>query len=194
MVRSLLGPGALAVALLTPGTALADAAEEGTWDRLAKCESGGNWAANTGNGYYGGLQFWQPTWEAFGGRKYAGRADLATREEQITVAEKVLDAQGWRAWPACSKKLGLGAGGGGEEGGTGGGTGGGEGEGESKGEGDAGTRVHVVVPGDTLSEIAVRYDVSGGWRALHRKNREVVGADPDRIRPGMRLLLPGPKR
>jgi uncharacterized protein YabE (DUF348 family) len=77
------------------------------WDQIAQCESGGNWHINTGNGYYGGLQFSAGTWTAYGGGAYASRADLATREEQIAVAEKVQAAQGWGAWPACTAALGL---------------------------------------------------------------------------------------
>jgi uncharacterized protein YabE (DUF348 family) len=77
------------------------------WDRLVQCESTGNWAINTGNGFYGGVQFDQNTWDRWGGQEYAPRADLATREEQIAIAEKTLAAQGWGAWPACSSKLGL---------------------------------------------------------------------------------------
>src|SRR5687768_13075981 len=65
----------------------AQAADVRTWDRLAECESSGNWSINTGNGYYGGLQFSQATWEAAGGLKFAPRADLATRVEQIVIAE-----------------------------------------------------------------------------------------------------------
>lgn len=79
----------------------------GTWDAIAQCESGGNWATNTGNGYYGGLQFAASTWTAYGGGAYAPTANLATREQQIAIAEKVLAAQGWGAWPACSAGLGL---------------------------------------------------------------------------------------
>ena len=78
-----------------------------TWDALAQCEATGNWAINTGNGFYGGLQFTQQTWAGFGGTQYAPRADLATREQQIAIAEKVQAAQGWGAWPACTSKLGL---------------------------------------------------------------------------------------
>jgi resuscitation-promoting factor RpfB len=74
------------------------------WDQLAKCEAGGNWAANTGNGYYGGLQFTVSTWRANGG---AGRPDQASREEQIAVGQRVQASQGWGAWPSCSSKLGL---------------------------------------------------------------------------------------
>lgn len=77
------------------------------WDRLAACESGGNWSINTGNGYYGGLQFSASTWLGYGGGAYASRADLATREQQIAIAEKVLDGQGWGAWPTCSRIVGL---------------------------------------------------------------------------------------
>jgi len=87
--------------------ATAHAASTSTWGRLAQCESGGDWDINTGNGYYGGLQFSSGTWRSFGGDHFAKRADLATRVEQITIAEKVLDEQGWGAWPACSRKLGL---------------------------------------------------------------------------------------
>jgi hypothetical protein len=85
----------------------ATAATERTWERLARCESGGNWHINTGNGYYGGLQFSAGTWTGFGGGKYAARADLASKDEQIKIAEKVLKSSGWGAWPACSAALGL---------------------------------------------------------------------------------------
>ncbi|MBY0688688.1 transglycosylase family protein [Microbacterium marinilacus] len=81
----------------------ANAADDATWDALAQCESGGNWAIDTGNGYYGGLQFSQPTWEANGG---TGNPAAASREEQIRVAENVLASQGWGAWPTCSAQIG----------------------------------------------------------------------------------------
>lgn len=81
------------------------------WDQLAQCETGGNWSANTGNGYGGGLQFahmssWS-TWKAFGGQEYATHPWEASREQQIIVAERVLTTSGWKAWPGCSRKLGL---------------------------------------------------------------------------------------
>ncbi|MEP6561699.1 MAG: transglycosylase family protein [Nakamurella sp.] len=85
----------------------ASAAPDSTWDAVAGCESTNNWSINTGNGYYGGLQFSQSTWDAYGGQDYASRADLASRDQQIAVAEKTLAGQGWGAW-AC-------AGAGGEE-------------------------------------------------------------------------------
>jgi len=80
---------------------------EGVWDALAQCESSGNWNTNTGNGFVGGLQFLPQTWFAHGGAAFAASAHLASREQQIAVAERVLDTQGWRAWPACSTRLGL---------------------------------------------------------------------------------------
>ena len=92
------------------GVALAGhaaAAPDSEWDRLAQCESGGNWGINTGNGFQGGLQFSQSTWAAHGGTQYANSANQASREQQISVAEKVLATQGWGAWPSCSSSLGL---------------------------------------------------------------------------------------
>ncbi|MGH3670685.1 MAG: transglycosylase family protein [Pseudonocardiaceae bacterium] len=78
------------------------------WDRLARCESGGNWAANSGNGYYGGLQFDKSTWSAHGGDKYATYPNQASREEQIEIAKRVRDTRGnYRAWPTCSARIGL---------------------------------------------------------------------------------------
>ncbi len=92
------------------GVALAGhaaAAPDADWDKLAQCESGGNWGINTGNGYQGGVQFSQSTWAAHGGTEYAASANQATREQQIAVAERVLATQGWGAWPSCSQRLGL---------------------------------------------------------------------------------------
>jgi hypothetical protein len=98
---------ATAVALGAP-VALAGTADAATptakWDRIAKCESGGKWNTATGNGYYGGLQFSPSTWKAHGGK---GSAHKASKAEQIKVAERVLKTQGWKAWPACSKKAGF---------------------------------------------------------------------------------------
>ncbi|WP_175412409.1 transglycosylase family protein [Streptomyces sp. TRM64462] len=130
------------------------------WGCVALCESSGRWHVNTGNGYYGGLQFRQSTWEAFGGLAHAARADLASRDEQIAVAQEVLRWQGWRAWPECSRRYGLSG------------------------------RFHTVQPGDTLIAVARRFRVPGGWKSLYETNRAVVGDDPDRISPGMLLRLP----
>ncbi|WP_423592856.1 transglycosylase family protein [Streptomyces sp. G5(2025)] len=163
-----LPPAAASAAPSPPRSAPSEAYDcstaKGRWNCLAECESSGRWDANTGNGFYGGLQFWQPTWEEHGGLQYAPRADLATKEEQIKVAEKVLQSQGWKAWPACSKKLRL------EQ---------------------FDRRVHVVRSGETLSSIARQYGVVGGWKALYKANRDVVGGNPDRIRVGTELVIPG---
>lgn len=100
--------GTVAFGAVSAGLApLAAAAPDSDWDRLAQCESSGNWAIDTGNGYQGGLQFAPSTWVAYGGTAYAPSANLATREQQIIVAERVLASQGWGAWPACSAALGL---------------------------------------------------------------------------------------
>ncbi|MFD9459272.1 transglycosylase family protein, partial [Streptomyces sp. NPDC059985] len=133
---------------------------EWPWDCVADCESGGRWAVNTGNGFYGGLQFWQPTWEDHGGLAYAPRADLATRTQQIRVAEELLATQGWEAWPVCAKRYGL-----------------------------AG-RTHVVRPGETLAGIAGKHRVPGGWRALHEANRAALGERPQHLAVGTLLTLP----
>jgi hypothetical protein len=136
------------------------AARDWPWGCLAECESSGRWHANTGNGYYGGLQFGQSTWKEFGGLAYAPRADLATREEQIKVAAEVLAVQGWGAWPHCSRKYGL-----------------------------AG-RVHVVKPGETLTSIARKYGVKGGRKALKKANKQMLGPRPGPLNPGTMLLIP----
>jgi hypothetical protein len=81
-------------------------ANDAKWDKLAQCESTQNWDSNTGNGYKGGLQFDDRTWRNYGGTKYAPSADQASRAEQIAVAKKVQEQQGWHAWPGCSHKLG----------------------------------------------------------------------------------------
>ena len=103
-----LAAGALLVGGAVTGSGAAQAAEVPTWERLAGCESGHQWHINTGNGYYGGLQFSDSTWDAYKWPGAADRADHATKKSQILAAENVLDAQGWGAWPSCSDQLGLG--------------------------------------------------------------------------------------
>jgi LysM repeat protein len=93
----------IATAGIALGAAPAQAAPTSVWDRVAQCESGGNWSIDTGNGYYGGLQFTLSTWHAYGG---SGNPADASRATQIAVAEKVLAGQGWGAWPVCSVKAG----------------------------------------------------------------------------------------
>ncbi|WP_308188951.1 transglycosylase family protein [Streptacidiphilus sp. ASG 303] len=101
---------AAAVLAATPAAAAAPAApalDDPVWDRLAACESSGNWRSNTGNGFYGGLQILLGTWRWAGGLRFARRPDLAVREEQITVGQEIFRLQGWPAWPACARRLGL---------------------------------------------------------------------------------------
>ena len=89
-----------------PGTEVPEVGNGEIWDAISRCEAGGNWAINTGNGYYGGVQFDQSTWERNGGLRFAPRADMASREEQIAVAEVTRARQGWGAWPVCSGRAG----------------------------------------------------------------------------------------
>jgi resuscitation-promoting factor RpfB len=89
-----------------PGTEVPPVSNGLIWDALARCESGNNWAINSGNGFFGGVQFDQNTWERQGGLRYAPRADLATREEQIAIADVTRARQGWGAWPVCSVRTG----------------------------------------------------------------------------------------
>ncbi|MFE9700506.1 transglycosylase family protein [Streptomyces sp. NPDC006270] len=103
---TLAGVTGAAVAVPLMGATSASAASVETWDAVAQCESGGNWSINTGNGYYGGLQFSQSSWAAAGGTQYASRADLASKDQQIATAEKLLDMQGPGAW-ACAGAGGL---------------------------------------------------------------------------------------
>jgi murein DD-endopeptidase MepM/ murein hydrolase activator NlpD len=173
----------------------AGAASVDTWEDVAECESGGDWGINTGNGFYGGLQFLQSTWEAYGGTQYAARADLATKDQQIAVAEEVLAAQGPQAWPACSADAGLTRDGVAPEitpeadqaSSQASDQNGGQGAGQG-----AGAAEYEVVTGDTLFGIAQSHGVSGGWQSLYDLNREVVGADPDLIFPGQVLALRAP--
>ena len=198
----LAGAALLAPLGLLATTGEAAAADVGVWDRIAQCESGGNWHINTGNGYYGGLQFSAGTWRAYGGSAYASTADRASREAQIAVATKVQHAQGWGAWPVCSARAGAS--------GSAPGTAGHQtaakpskgsttrsapskqpakaperstghtGRGSSRGD-------YTVRSGDTLSGIAERHGTT--WQRLYARNKAVIGGDPDVIVPGQRLEL-----
>ncbi|ALE07094.1 transglycosylase [Arthrobacter sp. ERGS1:01] len=108
-IGRVLAVAAIAGAGLAVAGTGANAADGSTWDQLAQCESGGNWAINTGNGFSGGLQFTPSTWAAYGG---TGAPENASRAQQIAVAERVQAGQGWGAWPSCSAQLGLSGGGG----------------------------------------------------------------------------------
>lgn len=204
------GGAGIALPLLT--AASAGAAPVDVWEKVAACESTSNWHINTGNGYYGGLQFTRSTWASFGGTAYAARADLATKDQQIAVAEKVLEGQGPGAWPVCSERAGL--------------TRGGDapdiapqtkrvkeatkavpkttphsgpaksapdvraGKASSSPTAVPGKREsYTVARGDSLSGIAAAERVQGGWQRLYSANRAVVGDDPDLILPGQRLSL-----
>ncbi|MFC9326076.1 transglycosylase family protein [Kitasatospora sp. NPDC057015] len=108
-VRTALMAGAV-LALPVAGLVTANSASAAplsTWDKVAQCEATGNWAINSGNGFYGGLQFTSSTWAAFGGTAYAPQAHQATKAQQIAIGEKVLASQGPGAWPVCSVKAGL---------------------------------------------------------------------------------------
>ncbi|MGW0468378.1 transglycosylase family protein [Streptomyces sp. NPDC003027] len=211
---ALVGVAGVAVAapLMTAGSASAATASE--WDAVAQCESGGNWSINTGNGYYGGLQFSASTWAAYGGTAYASTADQASKSQQIAVAEKVLAGQGKGAWPSCGVGL------------SGAAYNGGSAEqaapaqqerqaeqpttrsesrtapkaapkkaepkktvttptGKKVAKGDG---EYKVAAGDTLSKIAAAHDVKGGWAKLFELNKDIVD-DADLIYPGQQLHL-----
>jgi resuscitation-promoting factor RpfA len=190
---------ALALGIASVGSAPASAAST-VWDRVAKCESGGNWRISTGNGYYGGLQFSSRTWKGYGGGRYASRANRASKAEQIAIARRVLAAQGPGAWPVCSRKAGL-----------------------TKSNGKASRTAQPssnpgaskattkkvtskktttkkvsasvssaktvrVKSGDTISKIAKRYHVKGGWKGLWKMNKKTV-KNPNRIKVGQRLRV-----
>ncbi|WP_053663913.1 transglycosylase family protein [Streptomyces sp. MMG1121] len=195
-LRTTLTIGTLGLVLPLLAPASSHAASGTAWDRVAGCESGGDWSTNTGNGNYGGLQFTQPTWVAYGGTAYAPRADLASRAAQITVAEAVLAGQGPGAWPVCSVRAHL----------T-------RNSGRSvsvsrpsaprhsaptprshSGTGRHPATSYTVHAGDTLSGVALQAVVPGGWQRLYAANRSVIGTDPDVIRPGQRLTLPSADR
>jgi resuscitation-promoting factor RpfA len=186
------GVGVTAATTAIVPAAAAHAATSDQWDRVAQCESSGNWAANTGNGYYGGLQFTQSTWEGYGGTAYAARADLASASAQKDIANRVLASQGWGAWPVCSQQAGV--------------------AGTSTGSGTTAqapvaapvvsTPAPVVVslhavkganykikPGDTLSSIAQKHHVKGGWEHLYRVNKAAIGNNPDFVMAGTKLKV-----
>ncbi|WP_405663363.1 LysM peptidoglycan-binding domain-containing protein [Streptomyces sp. NBC_01166] len=212
-VATLAGVAGAAVAVPLMGATGASAASVDTWDAVAQCESGGNWSINTGNGYYGGLQFSQSSWAAAGGTQYASRADLATKDQQIAAAEKLLDLQGPGAW-ACAGAGGLTNDGVDPGVDTGSGKNGDTapqaaperkaeqpttrsekrtvpektvttptGEKVEKGDGE-----YKVKTGDTLSKIADAQKVKGGWQKLFKLNDDIVDK-ADLIFPGQQLHL-----
>jgi LysM repeat protein len=174
-----------ATALFGATTASADSVN---WDAVASCESGGNWSINTGNGYYGGLQFSPSTWRAYGG---TGMPNNASRSEQIRIAEKVLDGQGIGAWPVCGQR---------------GGSQKSYKAPQPQYSAPAKKNTYVtpntpsrkpvpvtrywnveVQPGDTLSSIAAEYGKN--WHKVYKDNRDVIGSDPNLIYPGQKLVV-----
>jgi LysM repeat protein len=211
-VATLAGVTGVAIAAPLMAAGNASAATSSEWDAVAQCESGGNWSINTGNGYYGGLQFSSSTWAAYGGTAYASTANQASKSEQITIGEKVLAAQGKGAWPTCGTGLSSAA--------YSGGTSTPSSSSSSSGSQSATTRTteqpasrsterpvakktvttptgkkvkkgdgeYKVVKGDTLSSIAEKKNVKGGWQKLFKLNKDIVD-DADFIYPGQQLHL-----
>ncbi|MFR9673747.1 transglycosylase family protein [Streptomyces sp. TR06-5] len=200
-IATLAGTAGAAFALPLISASNARAASVDTWEQVAQCESSGNWGINTGNGYYGGLQFSQSSWEAAGGTRYASRADLATKNQQISVAEELLEMQGPGAWPICGSQGGL--------------TSTAPSadvapepapqppapqetapqpappqpsapQQNTQGPASSGT-AYTVRSGDTLSGIAAAHGTT--WQQIYRDNRSVVGGDPDLILPGQQLVI-----
>ncbi|MHA6798198.1 transglycosylase family protein [Bounagaea algeriensis] len=185
---------AVAGAVVATPMAIAAPANAADWDTLAQCESSGDWSANTGNGYYGGLQFDPNTWSAFGGSEYAANAHQATREQQIEIAEKVLSAQGPNAWPGCTAKVSW----------TSGSTDTSsevstdsesattstqyqaEQTTESTGAPASGAETYTVQSGDTLGKIGQKFGTD--FRTIFEQNRDVLD-DPNLIFPGQQLSL-----
>ncbi|HEV7627616.1 MAG TPA: transglycosylase family protein [Streptomyces sp.] len=177
------GVAGAAVALPMVTAPGAQAASVGTWEKVAQCESSGNWQANTGNGHFGGLQFSESSWKAAGGTEYAPRADQASKEQQIATAEKLLDQQGPGAW-ACAGEGGLSADGSPAEVDPGGN--------EPQGQPDHKTQEggrgnYTVKAGDTLASIASANSVD--WKKLYEDNKSVIGGDVDVIHPGQKLQV-----
>jgi LysM repeat protein len=182
----------------------AQAATTHDWTGVAQCESGGDWDINTGNGYYGGLQFSQPTWSGYGGTALAARADLATPAEQVQIAEKVLAGQGIGAWPTCGKFLtdGTTAAAAGapaaapavQQPATAGAPAQDDAHDDSTtswryGRHAAAAGDYTVRRGDTLARIAAAHGQS--WRELYQRNVGVIGGNPDVLVPGEVLATSG---
>ena len=186
---------ALSLGIALAGAAPAQAAPKTVWDKVATCESGNRWGVNTGNGYYGGLQFSSGTWKAFGGRTYARQANKATKAEQIAIARRVLHGQGPGAWPTCSRKAGLTRSNGKADKLAVPSTNPGATKAKAKPakkpavKGKATTAKRIKVrSGDTLAKVAKRYSVKGGWRGLWKLNKKTL-KNPNRIYIGQVLRI-----
>jgi hypothetical protein len=217
ITKRILGAGAAVALSAGIGLATAAPAQADVWDRVAECESSGNWGINTGNGYYGGLQFSQQTWEGYGG---SGNPANASKAEQIRVAKKVLQGQGPGAWPVCSVEAGLTqANGGAASGSSDSGSSNSQNNYSSNDQGSdngnsedyqprhssgdysseseyqqpkrsyEGSGEYVTIQsGDTLAEIAAEHDVEGGWEALWSINSDSI-SNPDVIMAGAKIEL-----
>ena len=228
MKQRMAGVGIAGAATVVAGIGAASSASAAgsVWDRVAACESGGNWSINTGNGYYGGLQFAGSTWRGFGGGQYASRADLATKSQQIAVAQRVLKVQGPGAWPVCSVRAGLTRANGGVATASTSSTSTGRlsttapkpttkkvttkktyaapkpttkkattkksnttaSRSTTRTSTATGAKV-TIKSGDTLSKLAQKHGVDGGWKALYAANRGTV-ANANLIYVGQVIRLP----
>jgi nucleoid-associated protein YgaU len=203
IINRAMGVGAGLVLSLEIGLAGAVPAEGAmsVWDKVAQCESGGNWKINTGNGFYGGVQFAAGTWKAYGGKTYASQAHLATKAEQIAIARRVLAGQGAGAWPTCSRRAGLTKANGKASANATPATNPGASaiqkssdskvkiakKSTEKKYSATGKTVHVK-RGDTLRKIAKRYDVEGGWKGLWKLNKKTI-KDPNLIYIGQIIKI-----
>ncbi|MFI1471401.1 transglycosylase family protein [Streptomyces wuyuanensis] len=198
-VATLAGVAGAAIAAPLMASGAASAATASEWDAVAQCESGGNWSINTGNGYYGGLQFSASTWAAYGGTAFASTADQASKSQQIQIAEKVLAGQGKGAWPNCGTGLSNAS----YDGAAPAAPKAAEPKAKpapkraeaptsrseraaapvKKGDGE-----YTVKAGDTLSRIAEAEKVKGGWKKLFELNKDVID-DANVIHPGQKLHL-----
>ncbi len=204
VVRGSAVTAAAALVSLAVSTGPAAAAPAHNWDGVARCESSGNWHINTGNGFYGGLQFTASTWLGYGGGAYAPRADLASEGAQITIAERVLAGQGIGAWPVCGQYLGVASA-----------------VADSQPATQPATPTHITPPapapvnqtvdrdtdgddsgarsvpgqgryvvrsGDTLNRIARQHHITGGWATLAHLNHNLIN-NPNLIYPGQDITL-----
>ena len=192
---------ALALGLVSLATPPAAAAST-VWDKVARCESGGNWKINTGNGYHGGLQFSGRTWKGFGGGKYASKAHRASKGEQIAIARRVLATQGPGAWPTCGRKAGLTKSNGkASKSATPSSNPGAKSSAQKASTKKASTKKSStkksatssaktvkVKSGDTVAKIAKRHAVKGGWKGLWKLNKKTL-KNPDRIKVGQVLRI-----
>ncbi|MFI0263357.1 transglycosylase family protein [Streptomyces sp. NPDC017056] len=213
-VRAVTLAGVAGAAVAVPLMGATSASAANNWDAVAQCESGGNWSINTGNGYYGGLQFTNSSWAAAGGTKYAPRADLASKSQQIAAAERLLAIQGPGAWTCAGGHLGKGNSNATAEGGSGSSTKSHKSHksysapqhssrSEARKQGQDLARKtpapqkstpksnpkgnYTVKSGDTLAKIAASHGTN--WKSVYENNKSVIGGNPNLIFPGQKLAV-----